>query len=339
MNYFTRLVASAAVAAGLVATTAQADTPYFAGKTVEIIVPTSGTGSYGIYARLLSEALPRHIAGNPAVIVTPMSGAGGVRASNYVAQKAAKDGTVIYAMHQNAPTQQLLQPEIVGYDASKFIPVGVATALNSAMALRKDAPARTLEEAKTNEVVIGTTGRGSYQYVVPTLLNQLKGTKFKVITTYPGTGELMLATDQGEIQGMSSSLLTFQDKRPDWVSGAGDAEIIFQIGADRDPNIPNVPLLSELATSDAERKIYRFMSLSNKIARSFVLPPGVPDDRAAELRKAFQDALKDEALLAQVAKMGAPLVSADAEALGQTIADILSTEKDVYMTAQKIMTE
>lgn len=333
-----RLVAATVAAFGLAAGAAQAE-DFYAGKTIDLVVPSSAAGSYSIYARLIAESLPKHIPGNPTIVPQYMGGAGGMRASNQVANTMANDGTVLYVMHQNAPSQQLLDPDQVSYDAAKFIPIGTASALNSAMAIRKDAPASDLEGFKEKEVILGTTGRGSYQFVVPTLMNQFQGTKFKLITTYPGTGETMLAVDQGEIHGMLSSFLTLQQSRPNWTDGSGDAKIVFQIGVKPDPAIPDVPLLTDLATSDEERQLYRFMSLGNRIARSFVFPAGVPQDRVDIMRKAFEEMLQDEEFKELAKRTGAPLDSGDWQELGSLIAEILATPPAVYEVAQKYMTE
>ncbi|MYZ47119.1 Bug family tripartite tricarboxylate transporter substrate binding protein [Propylenella binzhouense] len=339
MRSWLKWAAAAATSLALLGGPAAAQDSFYAGKTITLIVPASAGGSYGIYAQLVADALTKHIPGNPQVLPQYVGGAGGMRASNQVANTAETDGTVIYLMHQNAPSQQLLSPDQVSYDAGKFIPIGVISALNSAMAIRNDAPATDLAGFKQKEVLIGTTGRGSYQYVIPTLLNSFQDTKFKVITTYPGTGETMLAVDRGEVHGMLSSLLTFQESRPDWVTGKGDAKLVFQIGETRDPAIPDVPLLRELAASDEEKQLYRFMSAANSIGRGLVFPAGVPEDRVAMVRTALQEVLKDPDFQALAKKRGIPLSSASAEEMKTIIDGILATPKEVVEKARQYMTE
>ncbi|MGQ7794651.1 Bug family tripartite tricarboxylate transporter substrate binding protein [Faunimonas sp. B44] len=336
-NWFA--AAASALALALCGTAAQAQDTFYAGKTVSLVIPASAGGSYGTYALLLSDALSKHIPGKPAVVPQYVSGAGGMRASNQVANASEKDGTVIYMMHQNAATQQLLSPDQVSYDAAKFIPIGIVSSLNSAMAVRKDAPATEMDGFKQTEVLLGSTGRGSYQFVIPTLMNEFQGTKFKVITGYPGTGETMLAVDRAEVHGMLSSLLTFQESRPDWVDGSGDAKLVYQIGETKDPSIPDVPLLTELATSEQERALYSFMSASNSIGRAIVAPDGVPEDRIAVLRTALEQVLADPEFQDLCRQRGVPLASAGWEDLQAIIEKTLATPPEVVEVARKYMSE
>ena len=237
---------------------------FFKGKAIHLIIPAGPGGAFGIFGQILSKFLTKQIPGNPQVVPQYMNGAGGIRASNYVANNATNDGTTIYLIHESAVTHQLLFPDQVMYDARKFIPIGIASSLNSALAVRNDAPAVDMAGFKQKEVVLGSTGRGSYQFVIPTLMNSFQNTKFKMITGFPGTNDMLLALDRGEIQGMLASLLALQTSRPDWVSGKGVARIVFQMGDRADPAIPNVPLLTDLAISKEERALYSFMSLETK---------------------------------------------------------------------------
>lgn len=330
---------AAAMLLSLTTGAAQAQGDFYEGKTIEIVVPASSGGSYGIYAQLLAEVFSKYIPGNPQIVPEYMSGAGGLRASNHVANAADTDGTAIYMMNQNAPNKQLLSPEQVRYDAGEFIPIGTLSSINSAMVVRKDAAATNLAGFKENEVIVGVTGRGSYQFVIPTLLNEFQNTKFKIITAYPGTGETMLAVDRNEVQAMLSSLLTFQERRPGWVDGSGDAMLIFQIGETADPSIPDVPRLSDLAESDDELALYKFMSSGNSIGRSLVFPAGVPQEQVDTIRQAFQDMLADPEFQALCKERDIKLASATWQELEATIDAVLATPPTVYEKAQAYMSE
>jgi tripartite-type tricarboxylate transporter receptor subunit TctC len=312
---------------------------FFKGKVIHLVIPAGPGGAFGIFGQILSKYLTKQIPGNPQVVLQFMNGAGGIRASNYVANNASNDGTTIYLIHESAVTHQLLFPDQVMYDAHRFIPIGIVSALNSALAVRNDAPAIDLTGFKQKEVLLGSTGRGSYQFVVPTLMNSFEGTKFKLITGFPGTNDMVLALDRGEIHGMLASLLAIQTSRPDWVSGHGVAKIVFQMGDRADPAIPNVPLLTELAVSEEERALYGFMSLERSLGRALVAPAGVPESQIQTLRAALGAVLKDTEFKAFCAESRIPLVSGTAEQLKAVIDRAFATPANVVEAARKYMTE
>lgn len=333
----THRIASATLAAALMAAAPVAAQDLYAGKTIELVLPASAGGSYGIYGVLLQNHLPRHIPGNPAIVPNFIEGAGGMRASNYVANVAKADGTTIYMIHQNAPTSQLLNPDGAQYDAAAMVPVGIVSAMNSVMLMRKDAGIEAIAQVAETPVTIGSTGRGSYQFVVPTLLNEYMGAKFNIVTTYGGTGETMLAMERGEIAAMMTSLLSVQESHADWVSGEGIARVVLQVGGAPDPSLPDVPLLMDLAKDDAQKAVYQFLSVSNDMARALVMPAGTPDDHVAVIRKAFADLMNDREFQKAAADAGVPLVWGDADRLGQVIATTLATPPAVIEQTNALM--
>lgn len=333
------LGAAAASIAILAASGANAQDDFYAGNSIEVIVPASAGGSYGSYAILVAEELGRFIPGEPTVVPNFMEGAGGMRASNYVGNVAATDGTVLYLMHQNAPTSQLLSPDAAQYDAGAFEPIGVISAMNSVMVVRNDTEVDEIADAMNGEVILGSTGRGSYQFIVPTLLNDFMGTQFNVVTTYGGTGETFLAMERGEIAGLMTSIITITEQQPTWLDGTGTARTILQVGASPASAIPDVPLLTALAQDDDQRAVYQFLSASNGFARSLVAPAGTPADRVEILRAAFAAMLADEGVQARAAELGLPLDSSDAATLGAAIDDVLATDPAVIQLTESIMSE
>jgi len=327
------------MATGCAADPAAAQDNYFQGKVIHLIIPAGPGGAFGTFGQIVAAYLAKQIPGNPEIVPQFMSGAGGIRASNYVANNAANDGTVIYLIHESAVTHQMLYPDQVMYDARKFIPLGIVSSLNSALAVRNDAPATDLAGFKQKEVILGSTGRGSYQFVVPMLMNSFQDTKFKMITGFPGTNDMILALDRGEVQGLLASFLAIQTVRPDWVSGKGAAKIVLQMGDRPDPAIPNVPLLTALAASEEERALYGFLSLERTLGRSLVAPGGVPDDRVRILRDALAAVLKDKEFVAACAQRGIPLNSGTADDLKAVIDKAFATPPQVIATARKYMTE
>lgn len=333
------ILTAGAVSAGLAVAPAAAQEELYAGKTIELVLPASAGGSYGIYGVLLADHLTRHIPGSPTIVPNYMRGAGGMRASNYVANVAAADGTTLYMIHQNAPTSQLLNPDGAQYDAGEMIPIGVVSAMNSVMLARNDIGIDSVMDVVETPVNIGSTGRGSYQFVVPTLLNDFLGTQFNIITTYGGTGETMLAVERNEIGAMMTSLLSVQESHPDWVDGSGVAKPILQVGGNPDPALADVPTLNSLAQNDEQRQIFNFLSISNDMARSLVMPAGTPEEYAEVMQKAFVDLMNDPEFQKAAASMGAPLVWADADALGKIIDETLATPEAVVEQTSRYMSD
>ena len=305
---------------------------FYAGRTITLVVPAGSGGSYGDYALLLAEHLPRFLPGAPSVVPQYLPGAGGMKASNFVANLAPKDGTVLYLMHENTTTQQLLSPSEARYKSTDFAPIGLLSSLNSALAVREGA-ARDLAGFRQNEVILASTGRGSYQFIVPALMNQLQGTKFKIITSYQGTSDAMLAVVRGEVQGMFSSLMSFRIGHPEWLQGKG-AVIALQVGARRDPTIPDAPLLTEIAETAQEKSLYTFLSGPSAMGRGLVAPPGTPQATVDLLRAAFDALVADPEVVADAQRRQVLLVHEDWRHLRQDIADAMATDPAVVDLAR-----
>lgn len=335
-----RFLAAAAGAVALVSGTASlAQDDFYAGKTIEVIVPASAGGSYGMYGQLVADEMGKYIPGNPTIVPNFMRGAGGMRASNYVGNVAASDGTVLFMMHQNTPTSQLLSPDAAQYDAATFQPIGTLSAMNSVMVMRKDQGIDDVGEMGDKEIVTGSTGRGSYQYIVPTLMNEFADTNFNVVTTYGGTGETRLALERGEIGALMTSIISLQSSTPDWADGTGIAKVVMQVGMAPSSSYPDVPMLSSYAKDDRQAAIYKFLSASNGFARSMVAPAGVPEEQMAILRQAFLDMVQDEAFQARAKELGMPLDWSDADELGAAIQDVLATDPEILAFTQEVMAE
>jgi tripartite-type tricarboxylate transporter receptor subunit TctC len=331
-----KLIAAALLALG-VASPASAD--LFKGKTIEVVSPAAAGGSYGVYALLLSDHLSRHLPGNPTVVPNYMGGAGGLKASNYVANVAKKDGTTLYVMHQNAPSSQLLTPEGAQYDAAKFEPIGILSTMNSVMAIRKDTGVKSVEDLKTTPVVIGSTGRGSYQFVVPTLLNEFYGAKFNIVTTYPGSADVMLAIERKEVGALMTSIDTIVKGKPEWTTPDGEAFLVMQVGNIPDPLLANVPTLNSLATDEESRLAFNFMSVANDMARALVMPAGTPPEAVAAMRKAFVDLMNDPVFQKAAADTGTSLNWTDHETLTRAIAGTLETPPAIIDKIKRYMAD
>jgi tripartite-type tricarboxylate transporter receptor subunit TctC len=275
---------------------------YYKGKTIDIGGSYASGGGYDLYSRLLARYLGNHVPGNPTVVVQNMPGAGGVLATNHVYNVAPKDGTVLAAVNQNMPMFQLLGGKGVQYDASKFKWLGVMMASNSLAITWHASGIKTLEDAKKREVTMAGNGVADDGNIYPRILNALVGTKFKVINGYTGTSDSNHAVERGEVDGMSrAGYYSFAAQKPDWIR---DKKINFlvQFGFQKQPELPDVPLMLDLVHTDEARQIATVVTLPTAVGYGHWVAPGVPADRVATLRGAYEETVKDKALLADAEK-------------------------------------
>jgi len=276
---------------------------FYKGSQIRLISEAGPSSGYTAWARLIGQYLPRHLPGKPSVIVQSMIGAGGLVASNYMYTVASRDGREIAALSREGPSLSVMGSPGVRYDSLKFNWLGSPTSETNICFVNKDAPAHSLLDLRTREIVLGTDGVGSGMHIYPTALNALVNTRFKVIDGYPETGGVLLAIDRGEVHGACLSSATVFQARGDAVR-AGRLRVILQGGAAPDPQFPDVPFVLDLAASDEERQALRFLYASEGFGRPYVAPPGVPPERVAALRKAFSDTFADAEFVADATRQG-----------------------------------
>ena len=289
---------------GSMALSAHADpvADFYRGKTMEMVVPTSPGGDYDLRARLVARHIGRFIPGNPSVTVRNMPGGLGVAAANYLARIAPRDGTVLHAIFQNMPVLQAIGTTGVEFDVRKFGWIGNTTNSPNVINAWYTTGIKTIQDVMQRELVVGAPGAASTSYIYPAALNQLAGTKFRIVTGYPGGNDVNLAMEKGEVGGRgSNSWASWKSGHPHWLA-EGKVIILVQIGLQRAPDLPNVPLMSELAKNDEDRQVLTFMSADMGISRAFVTTPDVPADRMAALRRAFDQMVKDPEFLAEAGK-------------------------------------
>ncbi|MDB5644098.1 MAG: tripartite tricarboxylate transporter family receptor [Hyphomicrobiales bacterium] len=272
---------------------------FFAGKTIRIITSADAASTYTTYPQLVAQHYGRFIPGNPNVIVQTMPGAGGIVAANYMATIAPRDGTMIASVHDTLTMTQVLKPQDVKFDMSKFNWIGVVTKMTSTLSVSDRAPATTIDGAKKTEVILGSSGPGSITDILPQLLNHMYGTRYKVVGGYSGLGQMNMAIERDEIHGRAGSLTSWQQ-----VSGplAGHMVHVVQVNMARDPALPNTPLLTDLARNEREKAMLEFMSSTGIIGRSLFAPQDVPLERIEILRKAFDEMIVDPTFLADAKK-------------------------------------
>jgi tripartite-type tricarboxylate transporter receptor subunit TctC len=322
-------------AASVTGAMAQSVEEFYKGKTIQIIISTgSGTG-HDMGVRLVGKHMERHIPGKPVTIVRSMPGGGHVLAANYVYANAPKDGTTIGSILPAFILHQVIDGRGVQYKAEDFPWIGSSDVDNMNFYLWHTANIKTIEDAKTKVGVMGATGAGSYTALFPTLLNNLLGTKFRIVPGYRTTGEIHIAMERGEVQGRAGNFnSSLKSANPDWLRDK-KVDIIMQIGAERDPEFPDVPLMTELAQTPEQKRVLELFSGEIAMGRAFLATPGIPADRLAALRKAFEDTMKDPQYIAEAKSLDLPVRPLGHERLAEIAKSILTTPPDLIEIGRK----
>ena len=252
------------------AAAADAVEDFYRGKSIEMVVPTSPGGDYDIRGRLVARHIGRFIPGNPSVVVRNMPGGLGVAAANYLARVAPRDGAVLHAIFQNMPVLQAIGSPGVEFDVRRFGWIGNTTNSPNVINSWHTTGIKNIEDVMTQELVVGAPGAASTSYIYPAALNALVGTKFKIVAGYPGGNDVNLAMEKGEVGGRgSNSWASWKSGHPHWLAEKKIA-ILVQIGLQRAPDLPDVPLMFELAKNEEDRQVLTFMSADMGISRAFV---------------------------------------------------------------------
>jgi tripartite-type tricarboxylate transporter receptor subunit TctC len=313
---------------------------FYKGKQISVIVGSSSGGGYDTYARLLARHFGSAMPGNPTVVVQNMSGAGSNRAAGYIYSVAPKDGTASAAVFPGAVLQPLLSDVPVSHDPNKLIYLGSANSDVYVCYVRSDAPVQTYKDVLTKELIIGASNPGATTYDLPLLLNSVLGTKFRIVTGYAGSREITLALERGEVQGACGIGWTgIEAMHPDWFA-KDTIRVLVQLstkGHD-DLNKRGVPRAEELAQSEDDKKVIRLVFSQGIFGRPFVLPPGVPAERVAALRKAFIEALNNKALRAEADKMQLDVDPMSGDELQKLVADLYDTPPRLVERARLALT-
>ena len=306
---------------------------FYEGKTITIVTSTGVGGTYDVTARLISRHMPRFIPGRPTMIVQNMPGGGNVLATNFMYTIAPKDGTTVATVHNAMPVHQVLDGQGVRFDASKFEWLGSTGSENEVILVWHTTGIRAIAEVTKREVILGGTGAGSGIVIIPRLMNALLGTKFKIVTGYKSSEDVNLALQRGEVEARAFSLSAIKAQRADWLRDKR-ITILAQVGAKRAHEIQDVPLVTELAKSEENRQVFKLISAAPGLGRPYVAPPGVPADRLAILRKAFEATMKDKAFLAEAEKLQLDIDAISAEEVTQLVRETVNAPASVVAKAK-----
>ena len=312
---------------------------FYRGKTLTMIVSAGAGNGVDTNGRLVGHYMTNHIPGKPTLVVKNMPGAGHVLAANYVYNEAPRDGTVLLTTLGNIIPYQLLDGRGVRYDASKFHWLGSSEFSNSMIFTWRTSGVTTLDQAKTKEVTMGATGAGSNGYVYPALMNKLFGTKFKIVSGYQSDNEINIAMERGEVQGRAgifySGLLALH---PDWMTER-KVNLLAQIGLDRQPEIPEVPLLLDFAQTEEAREIVKLYVTVVTVGRPFLTTPGTPADRVAALRQAFDDTMRDPVFLKDAGEKDIEMRPSGGAKIQKIVEEYVATPAAVVEKAKSLIAQ
>lgn len=319
-------------AMSIVASANAQEQPFYKGKTISVIIPSSAGGGYDTYARLLARHMGQYLPGKPDMVPMNMPGAGGKVAAAYIFNVAPKDGTVIGETYPQGLTEGAFgRRDLVKYDTRAFTFIGSMNGEPYYCFARTDAPVKSLKDLQSKELIVGATGQGSSTSMSPALLNNLIGAKFKIISGYRGSSQVILATLKNEVQGWCGM---------GWSSirGAAEAElnkgalrVLFQENGQPNERVRTMKLdrATDFAKSAEDRRIMDLIYSQQIFGRPFLAPPGIPDARTKELRTAFDAAMKDPKLKEEADKLNADLRPMTGQELQAIIEDLYSTPRAV----------
>jgi tripartite-type tricarboxylate transporter receptor subunit TctC len=302
---------------------------FYRGRTITIVVGYSAGGGYDTYARVLGRHIGKHIPGNPQVVVQNMPGAGSLRAANYIYNVAPKDGTTFGTISRGMAMEPLIGTSQTQYESAKFTWLGSGTEEMSVFATMAASGVKTFQDMLTKTVSVGGEGSGSDPDVYALLLKNTFGAKIRLVSGYPGTAEIALAMERGELDGRASwSWTSIKSQKPDWFAGN---KVFFplQLNLTRNPELPQVPVIMDFAKNDRQKQSLRIVLSRQTMGRPFLAPPGLPEDRKQALRKAFDDTMKDPEFVAEAKARGMEVNPVSGAEIDKLLAELYATPADV----------
>jgi tripartite-type tricarboxylate transporter receptor subunit TctC len=324
----------------LAVTPALAQTPeqFYAGKNLELVIGYPPAGSNDIYARTLGRYIAKYIPGHPTIVPKNMPGGGSFLALAYLFNVAPKDGTSFGIGAPTAPLDEKLGTQGVRFKTAQFNWLGRIDSLVNIVFMWHTSPVKTFADAQRIESKLAATGAGSTVSIYPTVTNNVLGTKFKLIMGYKGSNEAQLAVERGEAEGHSTAWTAVKVAHPDWLPDK-KINIIVQYALKPHSELPDVPVVVDLARNDEERAILRAVMNATEVGTSFLTSPGVPADRVAVLRHAFDQTMKDPDFLAEAERLKLTVNPLTGDALQSVVGEVSNLPPDLVEKVRAAFTE
>jgi tripartite-type tricarboxylate transporter receptor subunit TctC len=343
MKNLLRLLCPAALVGALcvsvTAVRAQSVEDFYKNKSISLVIGFSVGGGYDLYARHLARHMGKHIPGKPTIVPQNMAGAGSLRAANFIYTAAPKDGTAFGTFSRTTGINPLLESGAT-FDGTKFTWLGSVTDDTSLCITWHTSPVKTWKDFVEKPVTLGGQGPSSEPDIFARLYKNVFGAPIKLVAGYPGTNEIMLAMERGEVDGLCGlSWSTIKGRHAAWLRDK-KINLLVQAAFRKEPEIgPDVPLVMEQAKSAEQTQILKLILAAQEMARPFAAPPDIPADRKAALIAAFDATMKDPDFLAEAKKLNLDVAPVGAAALDKLLAELYATPKDVVKKASEAITK
>jgi tripartite-type tricarboxylate transporter receptor subunit TctC len=333
-----RSLAISALALSPLLAHAQSPADFYKGRNLDLMIGYSVGGGYDVYARMIARHLGKHIPADPTVVPKNMEGAGSLRLANWLYNVAAKDGGVLATIGRGTGFDPLLGHKAAQFDATKFNWIGSANdEVSVCVAWTARAKVKKFDDLAKTEITVGGTGSAADTDQFPRILNGVLGTKMKIITGYPGGNDVNLAMERGEVDGRCGwSWSSVKSTRASWLADK-KITILMQLSLSKHPDLPDVPLVTDLATTEEQRQILRLIFARQVMGRPYLAPPSVPADRVAALRSAFMGTMADREFLAEAEKAQLEITPVSGEAVQKLVAEVYQTPPEIAKKAADLL--
>ena len=313
---------------------AQSVGDFYRGKTLSMLVGVGVGGEFDLLTRLLAKYIGRHIPGNPSTVTQNMVGASGLKVLNYLYNQAPRDGTYVVLVQPALPAAQVVGLPGVQYQVEKLRWLGTIAPSVETMVAWHTTGVKTIQDVREREIVIGATARGSNTYGFPALMNEFLGTRFKIVTGYASGTQINLAMERGEVDGRDNSWASWKTTKPDWIK-EHRINVIARFG----PAVSDLdaPAIDEVVAGADERRIIELVLSGAQLGRPFALAPGVPPERVAALRAAFDAVMRDADFLAEAKALNFDVAPIGGEALQGIVERVVNTPADLARRARHFL--
>jgi tripartite-type tricarboxylate transporter receptor subunit TctC len=317
---------------------AQSPADFYKGRNIDLYIGYSVGGGYDLYARVLARHMGSHIPGNPTIVVKNMEGAGSLRLANYLYRVAPKDGTAFGIIGRGTGFDPLLGQTAAQFDATKFTWIGSGNhEVSVCVSYEGRGGVTKFEDLLTHEMTVGGTGASADTDQFPRIVNGVLGTKMKIVSGYPGGNDVVLAMERGELQGRCGwSWSSVKATHNAWIAEKR-LDILVQLSLHKHPDLPDVPLVVDLAKTDEQRQILSLIFARQVMGRPFLAPPGLPPERAEVLRRAFMETMTDPAFMADADKSQLEVNPVSGEEVQKLVAEIYKTPPEVAKKAAQLL--
>lgn len=318
---------------------ANAAEDFYTSKTLTLVIGSDVSGEYTAGGRIIAKHLGRHLPGNPTIVTQNMPGASSIKAANFLYSVAPKDGLTFGLVSKDVPIYEATMMQNVNYKSRDFVWLGSLSGSNNLVVVWAATGIKTLDDAKKREVIMGALGANGTLATYPFILNNLFGTKFKVVLGYTGAQLVDLAMERGEVEGRGSySWSDLKRARATWLQ-EGKFSILVQFGLSKEPDLSNVPLVIDLAKNPRDRDVLEFISSDTVMARPFLLPPGTVPERAQLMKRAFDATMTDPSFLSDAKQSQVDVRPINADELTALVIKTVTTASDVVQLSEQLMTQ